>query len=366
MKLLLSISLLLAPAFCQADTFILNDGARLEGDVTGEMDGVVLVQTKYGSLTIKRSDIKEQKTVLPALAPAISAQVAAAFSTMTAVAVSTTPPASTGTAVAVSTALPASAEPAAPRLTFATVLPSTSTRLLVYTENGVAIATETLNAGGDRLSLEGAVKDGTYTEYYDNGGLKTVKTLANGKVSGTLQAFYPAGTIQIEAYYLAGAKEGPFKYYDEDGKLLMEAAYKNDKLDGWKKEYDSAGTVKAASYYTEDHLAEPPKAQAAKEQAKDIESSVTVKVVALARGERFTFMLNAKYAGRATLDKDFNIIGLEGEIPDGAVKVYAKDGKLQKEFVFEKSAIKELRVYEPGGPLKAAYTYTDDKAIKKQ
>lgn len=342
MKPLIYITLFLTPVFCQADTFILSDGARLEGSVTGEMDGVVLVQTKYGSLTIKRTDIREQKAAQPA--PAVS----------------------TETAVAVSTALPVPAEPPTPKLTFATVQPSTSTRLLVYTENGVAIATETLSAAGAPLSVEGAIKDGTYTEYYDNGGLKTVKTISNGKVSGTLKAFYPAGTVQIEAYYLAGAKDGPFRYFGEDGKLLMEAAYKNDKLEGWKKEYDDSGAVKSASYFTDDHLAEPPKAQAAKEQPKELESSVTVKVVALARGERFTFQLNGKYAGRATLDKDFNVISLEGDMPDGTVKVYTKDGKLQKEFVFEKAGIKTLRVYEPGGPLKAEYTYLNDKAVKKQ
>ena len=366
MKLLLYITLFFTPAFCQADTFILNDGARLEGDVTGEMDGVVLVQTKYGSLTIKRTDIKEQKAVPPAPAPAVSAQVTAALSTAAAVSSEAAVSVSTEAAVTVSTALPVPAEPPTPKLTFTTVQPSTSTRLIVYSENGVAIATETLSAAGAQLPLEGALKDGTYTEYYDNGVLKTVKTIANGRSSGTLKAFYPAGSVQIEAYYLAGAKDGPFKYYGEDGKLLMEAAYKNDKLDGWKKEYDAAGAVKSASYYIDDHLAEPPKAQAAKEQPKEAESSVTVKVVALARGERFTFQLNGKYAGRATLDNEFNIISLEGDVPDGAVKVYAKDGKLQKELVFEKSAIKELRVYEPAGPLKAAYTYLNDKAVKKR
>lgn len=367
MKLLIYITLFLAPSFCQADTFLLKDGARLEGDVTGEMEGVVLVQTKYGSLTIKRADIVEQKAILPALAPVISPQVAATLSTVTAAAVSTALPISTAAAVAVSTAITPAAEPPAPKFTFATVLPSTSTRLLVYSENGVAIATETLNAAGAPLSMEGAVKDGTYTEYYENGGLKTVKTVSNGKASGTLKAFYPSGAVQIEAYYLAGAKDGPFKYYDENGKLLMEAAYKNDKLDGWKKEYDDTGAVKAASYYTDDHLAEPPKPKTpAGEQPKEIESSVTVKVMDLARGERFTFLLNGKYAGKATLDKTFNIIGLEGELPDGVVKVYTRDGKLQKEFVFERSAIKELRVFEPGGPLKSAYIYTDDKAVEKK
>ena len=59
----------LAPA-ASADTFILKDGVRLEGEVTGEMDGAVLVKTKYGSLTINKNDIAEQKPAATVPAPA--------------------------------------------------------------------------------------------------------------------------------------------------------------------------------------------------------------------------------------------------------------------------------------------------------
>jgi antitoxin component YwqK of YwqJK toxin-antitoxin module len=189
--------------------------------------------------------------------------------------------------------------------------------------------------------------------------------MSGGKASGTLKAYYPAGAVQIEAYYLAGAKDGPFKYYAEDGKQLMEAAYKGDKLNGWKKEFDAAGLVKTETYYQDDHVAEPPKVQAAPEPEKEQESMVTVKSMSVARGERFSFQLNGKYVGKATLDKDFNLISLEGKFPDGAVKVYSKEGKLQKEFVFEKNAVKLLRVYQEGGPLKASYSFLDGKAVKK-
>lgn len=335
MKLLISLSLFLMPGFCLADTFVLKDGTKLEGEVTGEMEGVLMVRTKYGALTISKADIKEQQAA-PAPAPAVS----------------------TAPAVAASTAAPAPAEPQPPKLTFAAVQPSTSTRLLVYSENGVAIATETFNAAGELASLEGAIKDGTYTEYYENGGLKTVKTLSGGKASGTLKAFYPNGAVQIEAYYLAGAKDGAFKYFAEDGKQLMEASYKDDKLNGWKKEFDASGAVKSEAYYADDHLTEPPKPQVVPEQLKEPESMVTAKPMKLARGERFTFQLNGKYLGKATLDNDFNIIGLEGNVPDGAVKVYTKDGKLDKEFIFQKNEIVLLRVYGPVSDSVSALDFT--------
>lgn len=343
MKAVLSFLLLISGSAAWAETFVLKDGARLEGEVTGEMDNTLLVQTKYGSLTINKADIQERLQPPPPAAP----------------------PAASTAAVAASTAPAAAQEPPQPKLTFATVLPSTSTRLLVYSENGVAIATETFDSAGVLLGTEGAVKDGTYTEYYENGSLKTVKSVLGGKASGSLKAYYPAGALQVEAYYLGGLREGVFKFYGEDGKPVMEAAYRNDLLNGWKREFDAAGLPKAETYYIDDKPAEAPKPQAAPEPAREQESLVTVKSMKLARGERFSFQLNGKYLGKATLDKDFNITSQEGKVPDGVVKVYSAEGKLQKEFIFEKKALKGLRVYEDGGPLKAEYTFVEDKAVKK-
>ena len=341
-----------------ADTFILKDGGVIEGELTGELDGAALIKTKYGPLTVNKEDIREQKTeTAPEPVPAAE-PVELSSAQPAAVTTSSAP-----TAVEVSTTQPKAA--AQPKLTFQTVLPSSITRQLVYLESGIAVATETYDNEGALISAEGLISDGTYTEYYPEGGLKTVKTMLGGKANGTLKAFYPGGALQIEAYYLAGGKEGPLKYFTPDGKPLMEASYRNDMLNGWKKEYGEDGTITAQSYYIDDHLAEPPKQQAVPEPEKEPESMVTVKSISLARGERFTFRLNGKYIGKAHLDKDLNIISRGGKIPDGNVKMFTKDGRIEKEFVFKNNAIKALRVYEPGGPLKAEYSYKDDMAIKK-
>ena len=170
-------------------------------------------------------------------------------------------------------------------------MPSSMTRQLVYIESGVAIATETFDAGGALLLAEGAIGDGTYTEYYPEGGLKTVKTMLGGKANGTLKAFFASGALQIEAYYLAGAKEGPFKFYTEDGKPLLEAAYKNDLLNGWKKEYGPDGKG-PRSPIMDDKLASPQPQAGTEWQpvlaTRGPESQVTV-VTSLARGELFAF-----------------------------------------------------------------------------
>ncbi|MEK7373767.1 MAG: hypothetical protein AABZ85_01910 [Thermodesulfobacteriota bacterium] len=175
MRSTLYVFFLLLPGFCRADTFILKDGARIEGEVTGEMDGMALVKTKYGSLTINRAEIQEQQpmAVPEIVAPAATVHISSAQPAAIA--------ASTEAAVEVSTSFPEPVVPPVPKLTFQTIMPSSMTRQLVYIESGVAIATETFDAGGALLLAEGAIGDGTYTEYYPEGGLKTVKTMLGGK-----------------------------------------------------------------------------------------------------------------------------------------------------------------------------------------
>jgi len=374
MKLLLPLFLLFTPGLCLADVFVLKDGGRLEGEVTGEMDGVVMVKTKYGSLNINRSDIQEQQAAAPAPAPQPAAPVELSTAQPAQVEVSTSQPAQVETstqapAVELSTAAPEGVVAPAPKLTFQTVQASTAARLLIYSENGLVLATETYNAEGALTGVEGLMPDGTYTEYYPEGGLKTVRTMMGGKANGTLKSFYPSGGTQAEAYYFAGGREGLFKYYTEEGRTLMEAEYKNDKLHGWKKEYGPDGALASEVYYADGLPAAPPNARAATAAAAELaggqDSQVIVRTIRLTRGERFEFRLNGKHVGRARLDKDFNLIELEGKLPDGSVKAYSKDGRLQKEFIFENRELKSLRVYEDGGPLQAEYTYVKDKAVKK-
>lgn len=354
-----AVFLLLQAGIGRADTFLLKDGGRLEGEVTGEMDGTVLIKTKYGALTINRADITEQQPAAQA-APAAAPEPAAApqVSTAAEAEFSPTPEPALSTAAA-----PVPPEAALP-FTFTTIQAADGARRLLYSENGIVIATETFDAAGGPAALEGVIKNGTYSEYYPDGALKSVKTVLGGKMSGTLKAYYPNGTLQVDAYYFDGAKEGDFKYFGEDGKPLMAAAYKNDRLNGWKKEYGPDGALKSAAYYENDQVTEPPQPAEEAARPQEQESPVTAKTVKVARGEILTFNLNGKYIGKVRMDKEFNVTGQEGKVPDGTVRVYNKDGKLHKELVFKNNEVKVLRLYEEGGPLKATYTYREGLATK--
>ncbi|MCX5784301.1 MAG: hypothetical protein NTX59_01280 [Elusimicrobia bacterium] len=351
-KLILTTALIGFGAVARGEIITLKDGTKINGEITGEMDGMALVKTEYGSLTINKKDILKQAPDAVAVSSAVIAQAAAAATGETPV---------------------ASPAPARAKFTFITVKPDTSTVQMFYYEGSVVIATETFSAAGAPLGLEGAVKDAAYTEYYDTDAPKTVKTMANGKVTGTLKAFFPNGALQTEAQYSNGVLDGPVTIRGETGILQFEQSFKNGVPDGWFRQYDAQGNVKSATLYTDGRAAENPDRAGPKPEPRQKESlkepgnesMVTAKAQSLARGERFSFYLNNKYIARIHLDKEFNIVGKDGKAPDGTVQVYSKDGKLEKEFVFEKDEVKILRVYEPGGALKAEYGYQEDKAVKK-
>ena len=344
MKIIISFLMLGLNLAAYADIITLKDGTRLEGVIEGEMDGMAMVRTRYGVLNISKTDIASQ-----------ARQDAPAASTA---------------AVAGPSRYELRAEPApGPKYTFTTVTTSTSSFERIYAENGVVIATETFDATGGLMSLKGSIKDGRYEEYYDNNHLKTEKTVINSKTSGTIKAYYPNGILQSEAYYAAGALNGTVRIYNENAKLLFEQNFKNGTPNGWFREFDEAGGLKSELFYADGHVAEKPKAAELPKTetvAPDApESLVTVKSQDLARGERFTFYLNNKYVARILLDQDLNIISKDGKVPDGAVKVYGKDGKLEKEFVFAKNEVGLLSVYNEAGTLKNDYIYKENQAVKK-
>jgi antitoxin component YwqK of YwqJK toxin-antitoxin module len=235
----------------------------------------------------------------------------------------------------------------------------------VYFESGVVIATETFDSKGGLLALAGFIKDGSYREYYENGNLKSEKTVINAKTSGTLKAYYPSGVLQSEAYYMQGTLSGTVRIYNENAKLLFEQNFKDGLPDGWFREFDGAGNMKSELFYTEGHAAEKPKAKEEKKAEPAAESAVTAKTQTLARGERISFYLNNKYAARLQLDKDFNVVSKDGKVPDGAVKIYDKDGKLAKDLFFLNNELTSLKIFNENGGLTGEYAYQKDKAVKK-
>ncbi|OGS08437.1 MAG: hypothetical protein A2270_09105 [Elusimicrobia bacterium RIFOXYA12_FULL_51_18] len=358
-----------------ADIITLKDGTRLEGSVEGEMDGVKLIKTKYGSLNINKNDIQNIEAPVIAAAEPFKSSTAAVSISSPAV----TPPIETislstpsGSAATAPAELPAGPGPD-PKCTFKTVTLSTISLSFekIYFENDIAIATETFDAKGELLGLQGFIKDGSYKEYYNDGNLKTEKTIINTKTSGPLKAYYPNGVLQSEAYYQAGRLNGAVRFFNKNAKLMFEQTFKDGIQDGFSREFDETGDLRSELFYIAGRTAEKPKtaetpAPETESDQTSPESMVTAKIQSLARGERFTFYLNDKYVAKLTLDNDLNITSKTGKVPDGMVKVYNKDGKLEKAFVFVKNEIGSLKVYNKSGMPAEEYTFNKNgEAVKK-
>ncbi|MBU2572912.1 MAG: toxin-antitoxin system YwqK family antitoxin, partial [Elusimicrobia bacterium] len=384
-NLLFIVPLMIFAANSCAEIITLKDGTRVEGAVEGDMDGMKLIKTRYGSLTINGNDIlsigapeivvdepyNALTSTISVPSPAVAASTEAAAVPAQAAAVSTASVTASTMTVAASTetvsALPdlPPAPKAGPEYTFKTVTLSTMSFEKVYFEGGVIIATETFDSRGELLALTGLIKDGFYREYYENGNLKTEKTVINAKTSGTLKAYYPSGVLQSEAYYLQGKLSGAVRIYNENAKLLFEQNFKDGLPDGWFREFDEAGAVKSELFYTDGHAAEKPIAKEEKKAEPAGESTLTATSRTLARGERISFYLNNKYVAKLQLDKYFNIIAKNGKIPDGAVKVYGKTGNLEKELFFLKNELISLKAYDGNGRLTEEYAYQEGQAVKK-
>jgi len=265
MKILISILLLGICANAGADTIFLKDGAKIEGIIEGEMNGINLIRTKYGSLKINKKDIvsitKTEKQI-------------ESKTTVT---------------------------------------------------NDAIIASETFDAKNRLIKLDGQIEDATYTEYYSNGKIKTKKTIINGKENGALKSYYPNGTLQSAAYYTAGKLNGTVKIFSGGGKILFEQNFKNSIPNGVFREYNESGDIKSELFYIDGNMAEKPEIKKKKKtEEPELEANllITVKTRKLARGERFSFYKNNKYIGNLTLDKQYNILAVSGKVPDGAVQAY--------------------------------------------
>ncbi|HNT97580.1 MAG TPA: hypothetical protein PKK31_04855 [Elusimicrobiales bacterium] len=354
---LLLIAVCAAPA--AADTILLKDGTRLEGVIEGEMDDASLIRTKYGSLTVKKTEIREIKPEEKAAeTPAATAGAAS----------------STGAPVAVSTpAAAAELSGAVPSMTFATVATGTSAVQKIYSENGVITATETWSASGELISREGTVKDGVWKEFHPDGKVRTEKTVLGGVHNGPLRTYYPSGALQTEANYLAGRLNGTMITYTEDAAPLFEQNFVDGKLHGLVREFNPDASVRSETLYAAGipvqgqaaaQAAAPARAPSAPAPAaaKPAASPYTVKSQPLARGERYSFHYENRYKGRVILDASFNLTSLSGSLPDGIAVFYGPDGSPEKEFVFSDGKLESLKVH---GPAAAEYRYEKGKAIKK-
>lgn len=407
-KFLLLIAFLPIPTYAFADVFVLNNGTRIEGEVMGELDGDLLIKTAHETLNIKKTDIIQtievENTDMGKSETAAPQPVKAEDSILN---LSTTPKANDQTVEYIDSK--DLTEPNASYV-FSTVEAEDGSAKIFYFRDKDIIATEKLDANGIIISLDGVIPDRVFTEYYDTNKIKAVKYMLNGKPHGTVKAFYPNGALQILANFKNGQKEGKFSFYSDKGALLIEATYVNDKLNGEKKEYSPEGQLLATIYYkddeqvpapvnedssataaansvnantniantpgvntTADDVIQPDATVANKtvsdtpKEKKNISRKITVKTKKTARGNIYSLYYNTKYVGKTRLDKDYNVVMLDGKIPDGTAKVFSKKEVLEMELIFKDNEVVKVINYNADGTVKDSYNINEKReAIKTE
>ena len=69
-----------------------------------------------------------------------------------------------------------------------------------------------------------------YTEFYEDGNIKSKSEISKGIKNGKYQAFYPDGKLQVNGKFKDNKKDGTWNYLDENGKSIRKEKWKNGQL----------------------------------------------------------------------------------------------------------------------------------------
>lgn len=310
----------------------LADGTVIYGDFEGIMDDYYVVRTKYGVLSISKSDII--------------------------------------TPVSIEISSQAGVEADKQKNLKIIIHKSTDSYTRSFYDGEVITGTQTFSTSGVFISSSGFIKDGIYYEYDENNNMLSERTIKDGIENGPVIEFYPDGIIKSRIDFKDGKINGKAFFYTPDSKLVLEQSYSNGVLDGFSVEYDSDGNVKSRILYSKGELANDI---IKKDQDKDIEAKAdekkptkkdefSTKTFKIARGQKIFIYKNNKYIGSFTVDDSYNVIDVTGRIPDRDYEI--ADKGIKQIFSFEGNTPTRLRVLK--GEAEEEFNYVDFKAVKSK
>ena len=206
----------------------------------------------------------------------------------------------------------------------------------------------------------------------------------------------------IQAEYKNDKLNGPKKEYNADGSLSKTVWYKDDIQVSAPAEEESATAMASESIINPDQAQNPGSSETAEKTSAPMTNentssslpagispalsapehnsanalkktaetgkkgkSISVKARKVARGTIYSFYVNNRYAGKARLDNNFNVLMIDGNIPNGSAKLYGKNDILQLEFIFNGGEIKTISVFDNEGNETEQYTINEKReAIK--
>jgi len=321
---------LLVPAW--GEKIELFDGTVIYGDFEGVIDDYYVVRTKYGVLSISKSDI---------LSP-----VSVEISSQTAI------------------------ETDKQKNLKIIIHKSTDGYNRNFYDGDIIIGTQIFSSSGVFISSSGFIKDGTYYEYDENNNMLSERTIKDGIENGPVIEFYPDGIIKSRIDFKDGKINGKAFFYTPDSKLVLEQSYSDGVLDGFSVEYDSDGNIKSRVLYSKGELANNI---IKKDQEKDTEvkpeekkptqkDEFSTKTLKIARGQKIFIYKNNKYIGSFTVDDSYNIIDVTGKIPDRDYEIVDKG--IKQIFSFDGNTPTKLRILK--GETEEEFGYVDFKAVKSK
>lgn len=313
--------------FLFAEKIELKDGTVIYGDFEGIADDYYIVRTKYGVLSISKNEVINNPDI------ELSTQ---------------------------------NFNNKGYELKMITIK-STETYTRFFYNYDIIVATQVFLNSGVLISSSGFIKDGIYYEYDEKNDMVAERTIKHGIENGPVIEFYPNGIIKSRIDFKDGKLSGKAFFYTEDSRLILEQTYTNGLLDGFSIEYDLDGNIKSKILYSNgkifnDIVKEEVKDNNKEEKnnEKNIFSEVSIRVVKIARGNKFFIYKNNKYTGSFTLDDDYNVIDISGNIKDGEYDI--KDKKINFKITFDKNWPKKLFDINT----ESSYIYNELGQAKKQ
>ena len=106
-------------------------------------------------------------------------------------------------------------------------------------------------SGGIRMrgNIKNGQNQGLWEYFYENGEMSMIGDIDGGKRQGDWQMYFDNGALKSEGKFADGVKEGSWKYYFEKGGLQADAEYSEG--DGMYTEYFPSGNVKMEGLKTD-------------------------------------------------------------------------------------------------------------------
>ena len=201
-------------------------------------------------------------------------------------------------------------------------------------------------------------EDSTYSNYYENGQIRSKYTVIDGKGEGEYLEYFKNGNLRIKTFYVKGKINGYKFDYFENGNLMAKTYCVDGKIDGTRLQYYNDGKIHRKDslykhvlnysieyYYFNSGL---------------VKRKITMEYKAHSANK--SIIKNINYTRKGVADFDLSREGLE---ESGTIYIYNRDGTIFSENHY-KNGIRHgaEKIYDKKGELVYEVKWVDGKKIK--